>query len=53
MTLTAVEAFARAHEADMARHVETYACEWTETVNDPARRALFRTFINAPLEALR
>ena len=40
-------------EADMARHVETYACEWTETVNDPARRALFRTFINAPLEALR
>ena len=33
-------------EADMACHVETYACEWKETVSDPARRARFRTFVN-------
>ena len=33
-------------EADMARHVETYACEWQETLDDPVRRARFRTFLN-------
>jgi nitrite reductase (NADH) large subunit len=33
-------------EADMARHVETYACEWKETLEDPARRARFRSFLN-------
>jgi nitrite reductase (NADH) large subunit len=33
-------------EAAMAHHVETYACEWRETLDDPARRARFRTFLN-------
>ena len=33
-------------EADMARHVATYACEWQETLADPERRARFRTFLN-------
>jgi nitrite reductase (NADH) large subunit len=33
-------------DADMARHVETYACEWKETLADPTRRARFRSFLN-------
>jgi nitrite reductase (NADH) large subunit len=33
-------------EADMERHVATYACEWKETLADPARLARFRTFLN-------
>jgi nitrite reductase (NADH) large subunit len=35
-------------EADMARHVETYECEWTATLNDPQRLQRFVTFVNAP-----
>ncbi len=35
-------------EADMARHVETYECEWTATLNDPQRLRRFVTFVNAP-----
>ncbi|MBW3614592.1 MAG: nitrite reductase large subunit NirB [Actinobacteria bacterium] len=33
-------------EADMARHVESYQCEWKATVEDEARLARFRTFLN-------
>ena len=33
-------------EAAMERHVETYACEWRETLEDPTLRARFRTFLN-------
>lgn len=35
-------------EADMARLVETYQCEWKEVVEDPVRRAAFAQFANAP-----
>ncbi len=35
-------------EADMANHVESYACEWQETLDDPDRLAQFRTFLNDP-----
>jgi nitrite reductase (NADH) large subunit len=34
-------------EADMARHVETYQCEWKATIDDPERMARFRTFVNS------
>ena len=34
-------------EADMARHVESYRCEWKATIEDPARMARFRTFVNS------
>ena len=34
-------------EADMARHVEGYRCEWTETLADPDRMARFRSFVNS------
>ncbi|MDQ3978020.1 MAG: nitrite reductase large subunit NirB [Actinomycetota bacterium] len=34
-------------EADIARHVETYQCEWKATVGDPERMARFRTFVNS------
>jgi len=34
-------------EADMARHVESYECEWKATVDDPERLARFRTFVNS------
>jgi nitrite reductase (NADH) large subunit len=34
-------------EADMARHVEGYECEWTATLADPVRLRRFRTFVNA------
>ena len=35
-------------EADMARHVESYECEWAATLRDPARLARFEPFVNAP-----
>ncbi|HJV09432.1 MAG TPA: hypothetical protein VJ653_07110, partial [Acidimicrobiales bacterium] len=34
-------------EADMARHVDTYECEWKAVVDDPARMERFRTFVNS------
>jgi nitrite reductase (NADH) large subunit len=34
-------------EADMARHVESYRCEWTETLADPVRLRRFRSFVNS------
>ncbi len=34
-------------EADMARIVDTYRCEWKATVEDPAKLARFRTFVNS------
>jgi len=34
-------------EAEMARHVATYECEWKATIEDPERVRRFRTFINA------
>jgi len=37
-------------EADMARHVETYECEWTATLNSPERLEHFVEFVNAPDE---
>ena len=33
-------------ETQMQRFVDTYRCEWTEVVNDPERRKLFRQFMN-------
>ena len=33
-------------EADMARHVANYECEWKATLNDPDRMARFRSFVN-------
>ena len=35
-------------EEDMERHVETYECEWTATLDDPARLHHFVEFVNAP-----
>jgi nitrite reductase (NADH) large subunit len=37
-------------EADMARHVETYECEWKATIEDPERVKRFVSFVNAPDE---
>jgi len=34
-------------EADMARHVANYRCEWKATIDDPQRLARFRTFVNS------
>ncbi len=34
-------------EADMARHVASYRCEWKATIEDPKRLARFRTFVNS------
>jgi nitrite reductase (NADH) large subunit len=34
-------------EADMARHIATYECEWKATIDDPVRVARFRTFVNS------
>ncbi|MDQ6838509.1 MAG: nitrite reductase large subunit NirB [Actinomycetota bacterium] len=34
-------------DADMARHVEDYRCEWAETLSDPARLRRFRSFVNS------
>lgn len=33
-------------EADMARHVERYRCEWTETLASPERLERFVSFVN-------
>jgi len=33
-------------DADMARHVDDYRCEWAETLTDPSRLRRFRTFVN-------
>ncbi|MDP1820636.1 MAG: nitrite reductase large subunit NirB [Acidimicrobiales bacterium] len=35
-------------EADMARHVESYECEWTATLNDAERLSRFRSIVNDP-----
>ncbi|MEM7142140.1 MAG: nitrite reductase large subunit NirB [Actinomycetota bacterium] len=35
-------------EADMARHVEDYECEWAATLADPERLANFVEFVNVP-----
>jgi nitrite reductase (NADH) large subunit len=35
-------------EVEMQNHVDRYACEWKQTVEDPARRRRFVSFINAP-----
>jgi nitrite reductase (NADH) large subunit len=34
-------------DADMARHVSTYECEWKATLDDPVRLARFRSFTNS------
>ena len=34
-------------EADMARHVAGYRCEWKATIEDPDRVRRFRTFVNS------
>jgi nitrite reductase (NADH) large subunit len=33
-------------DADMARHVEQYRCEWKEAIGSPDLLARFRTFVN-------
>jgi nitrite reductase (NADH) large subunit len=33
-------------EADMARHVAAYECEWAATLRSPERLARFRSFVN-------
>jgi nitrite reductase (NADH) large subunit len=35
-------------EADMARHVASYRCEWAATLDDPSRLERFVTFVNSP-----
>jgi nitrite reductase (NADH) large subunit len=35
-------------EREMQYLVDTYRCEWAETLKDPARRAKFRHFANTP-----
>jgi nitrite reductase (NADH) large subunit len=34
-------------EADMARHIEAYECEWKAVLDDPVRLARFRPFVNS------
>ncbi|HET6982169.1 MAG TPA: nitrite reductase large subunit NirB [Myxococcaceae bacterium] len=34
-------------EADMARIVDSYRCEWKATLQDPVKLARFRTFVNS------
>jgi nitrite reductase (NADH) large subunit len=34
-------------EAVIARHVDTYECEWSATLRSPERLELFRTFVNS------
>jgi nitrite reductase (NADH) large subunit len=34
-------------EADMQRHVQTYACEWKAALEDPAIMKRFRHFVNS------
>ena len=33
-------------EAHMANHIATYECEWAATINDPARRAMFTSYVD-------
>ncbi|MFZ6005921.1 MAG: nitrite reductase large subunit NirB [Actinomycetota bacterium] len=40
-------------EADMARHVDAYECEWSATLADPARLSRFRSLVNEPAGAPR
>jgi nitrite reductase (NADH) large subunit len=35
-------------EADMAKNVASYECEWQATLRDPARMARFVHFVNSP-----
>ncbi|MFC3689446.1 nitrite reductase large subunit NirB [Aquipuribacter hungaricus] len=35
-------------EADMARHVDSYADEWAATLDDPEKLRRFSSFVNAP-----
>ncbi|MGH9273544.1 MAG: nitrite reductase large subunit NirB, partial [Acidimicrobiales bacterium] len=35
-------------EADMARHVESYECEWSATLNNPERLVRFQSIVNEP-----
>ncbi len=35
-------------DADVSKHIETYECEWTATLNDPERLDGFVEFVNAP-----
>jgi nitrite reductase (NADH) large subunit len=35
-------------EADMARHVADYECEWSATLDDPERMSRFVSFVNSP-----
>ncbi|MFT4086085.1 MAG: nitrite reductase large subunit NirB [Gordonia sp. (in: high G+C Gram-positive bacteria)] len=35
-------------EADMARHVEGYSCEWKGVLDDPEKLSRFQSFVNAP-----
>ncbi len=37
-------------DADMAKHVDTYKCEWQETLESPERLSQFVEFVNAPEE---
>ncbi len=37
-------------EAEMARHVASYLCEWKEAIETPEIRKQFNHFVNAPLE---
>jgi nitrite reductase (NADH) large subunit len=34
-------------DADIARHVDSYECEWRATLDDPERLARFRPFVNS------
>ena len=36
-------------EAEMAHVVGTYRCEWKETLEDPAKMARFRPFLNSDM----
>jgi nitrite reductase (NADH) large subunit len=38
-------------EAQMERHVATYACEWKTTIDNPENAARFVTFVNAPSQS--
>ncbi len=38
---------AAALDAEMAHHVDSYQCEWAETLADPVRLRRFRTFVNS------
>jgi len=38
-------------DADMARHVDAYECEWSATLADPDRLSRFRSLVNEPAGA--